>query len=113
VNTAALKQALENFLASPDFSKGVRSSTLASWRTDGSVSYGGGGSYSVELSPDGTSRVEDTKKIGKLNNPSCVILEIPAANVGIGNNADLDLMVELQLDDLADQLRGTLAGKFR
>lgn len=73
---------LERFLASDDFRSGVISSTKASW---------GGGSYSVEISLDGTWTVLGGSEIGNREERSGIPLRLPTLTV---NGDELEEYVE-------------------
>lgn len=62
---------LENFLKSDDFEKGVISSTKAGW---------GGGSYKVELMPDGTWEVLWSNQIGNKYESPGIIMTLPCVS---------------------------------
>lgn len=106
-----LAGALEAFIASPDFKSGVISSTRASW---------GGSHYSVELFPDGHSRVLWSNEIGNLYQSDGIILTLPTLDYDPndkdeyvdGGAGDEDSFLSEQFDcdeqELALELRHSL-----
>jgi hypothetical protein len=70
-DVVGLKVAFKEFMEK-GFEDAVILSTRASW---------GGSSYSVELFPDGTYRVQWTQNFGNLYDSPGVILEVPQLNM--------------------------------
>lgn len=110
-----LMPVLEAFLKSSDFKEGIVSSTRASW---------GGSGYSVELLPDGTSRVLWNNEIGNLYETPGVILSLPALDydpedkdeyVDGGTGTESEFLAEqfyLEESENAQILRDKLSDKF-
>lgn len=103
--------ALETFLASDEFAEAIIKSTKAGF---------GGSGYSVELFPDGTSRVLWDNQIGNKYESPGVILSIPQLNdedyqelVQVAGSDDTAILAKEffasdLLDQFADELREAL-----
>lgn len=93
---------LDAFLASDDFPEAVASSTRASW---------GGGSYDVELFPDGHWRVLWSGQIGNRYQSPGMIFNVPTAPEwgDLSDDAVLAEAIAVNRDELAEEMRTALA----
>jgi hypothetical protein len=111
---AQLMKTLDAFLQSSDFKDGVISSTKAGWN---------GGSYKVELFPEGTWRVLWSNEIGNLYESRGIILTLPELDfdpserdeyVDGGAGSEEEYLEELfynEEQEIVDSLKESLSDK--